>query len=254
MAVEAFSMDSFTTSVLDPIYTPIREAQGSFVIGQLGQSLDGRIATPTGHSQTIGGPEAIKHLHHLRALCDAVVVGIGTVLADDPQLTTRHCEGPSPVRVVIDPNGRLHRDARLLRDDGVSCIAVQSRTVARPSRVETLTLPSSDGQIAVGNLIAALAKRGLRRVLIEGGGHTVSAFLVAGALHRLHICVSPVIIGSGPSGLCFPPIAHVHQVLRPHCTTYRLGGDVLFDFDLHIWEGHATSVPITGKPRASASA
>ena len=219
------------TSRLDPFYDTISVARGSFVIGQLGQSLDGRIATPTGHSRTIGGPEAIKHLHRLRAACDAVVVGIGTKLADDPQLTTRHCEGPSPVRVVIDPNGRLHPDARLLRDDGISCIAVQSRTIARPSRLEILTLPSTDGQIAVGSLIAALAMRGLHRVLIEGGGHTLSAFLAAGALHRLHICVSPVIIGSGPSGLCLPPIAHVRQALRPHCTTHRLGNDILFDFD-----------------------
>ena len=73
------------------------------VIGQLGQSLDGRIATPTGASKYINGKEALAHLHRIRAKVDAVIVGVGTAIADDPQLTTRHVPGPSPVRVVIDP-------------------------------------------------------------------------------------------------------------------------------------------------------
>ena len=93
-------------------------------------------------------------------------------------------------------------------------------------------IPSSDGRIDVHALIAALADRGLRRVLVEGGAHTVSAFLAAGALNRLHICVSPVIIGSGQTGLCLPAIARMEQAMRPSCTTHRLGEDVLFDFDL----------------------
>jgi diaminohydroxyphosphoribosylaminopyrimidine deaminase/5-amino-6-(5-phosphoribosylamino)uracil reductase len=218
-------------SDLWPLYAPIAEAQGTFVLGQLGQSLDGRIATPTGHSRTIGGGEAITHLHRLRAMVDAVVVGIGTVLKDDPQLTVRRCEGLSPVRVVIDPNGRLPEDARILSDDGVDCIAVQGREVERPSRVTALTLPSESGRIAPHALVAALAARGLRRVLIEGGGHTVSTFLAAGALHRLHLCVSPVLIGSGPTGLCLPPIAHMAEATRPRCRTHRIGDDVLFDLD-----------------------
>lgn len=225
-------MDDLAEPGLASLYAPIADARGSFVLGQLGQSLDGRIATPTGHSRTIGGPEAIVHLHRLRALVDAVVVGVGTVTTDDPQLTTRHVEGQSPVRVIIDPNGRLPHDALVLREDGVSCIAVQSRHVARPPRVEALHIPSSDGRIDVHALIAALADRGLRRVLVEGGAHTVSAFLAAGALNRLHICVSPVIIGSGQTGLCLPEIARMEQAMRPSCTTHRLGGDVLFDFDL----------------------
>jgi diaminohydroxyphosphoribosylaminopyrimidine deaminase / 5-amino-6-(5-phosphoribosylamino)uracil reductase len=218
-------------SDLWPLYAPIAEARGTFVLGQLGQSLDGRIATPTGHSRTIGGGEAITHLHRLRAMVDAVVVGIGTVLTDDPQLTVRDVEGPNPVRVVIDPNGRLPRDARILTEDGVDCIAVQACEVERPSRVAALTLPSANGRIEAHALVAALAARGLRRLLIEGGGHTVSAFLSAGALHRLHVCVSPVLIGSGPTGLCLPPIAHMAEATRPRCRTHRIGDDVLFDLD-----------------------
>jgi diaminohydroxyphosphoribosylaminopyrimidine deaminase/5-amino-6-(5-phosphoribosylamino)uracil reductase len=210
-----------------PLYAPL--ARGAFVLGQLGQSLDGRIATPTGHSRTISGAAAIAHLHRLRALADAVVVGIGTVLADDPQLTVRAVPGRNPARVVIDPGGRLPAAARVLADEGTPCIAVQTAAHSRPARMTVLTLPSVAGQIDPHALVAALAARGYRRLLIEGGGKTVSRFLAAGALTRLHVCVAPVVIGSGPTGLCLPPIAHMDEAMRPRCRTHLLGDDVLFD-------------------------
>ena len=77
------------------------------IVGQVGQSLDGRVATATGHSKYINCPAGIEHLHRLRALVDIVVVGVGTALADDPQLTVRQVAGPQPARAVIDPRGRL---------------------------------------------------------------------------------------------------------------------------------------------------
>jgi diaminohydroxyphosphoribosylaminopyrimidine deaminase/5-amino-6-(5-phosphoribosylamino)uracil reductase len=215
------------TQALSPIYAPL--ARGPFVLGQLGQSLDGRIATPTGHSRTISGAGGITHLHRLRALADAVVVGIGTVTADDPQLTVRAVPGRNPARVVIDPSGRLNSGARLLADDRAPCIVVQTADRPRPARVTALTLPSVDGGIDPHALVVALAALGLRRLLIEGGGRTVSRFLAAGALTRLHVCVTPVVIGSGPTGLCLPPIARMEEALRPRCRTHLLGEDVLFD-------------------------
>jgi riboflavin-specific deaminase-like protein len=215
------------TPALSPVYAPI--ARGPFVLGQLGQSLDGRIATPTGHSRTISGAGGIAHLHRLRALADAVVVGIGTVLADDPQLTVRAVPGRNPTRVVIDPRGRLPAGARLLADDGTACLVVQATDQPRPARVTALTLPGPDGRIDPHALIATLAALGLRRLLIEGGGQTVSRFLAAGALTRLHVCVTPVVIGSGPTGLCLPPIARMEEAMRPRCCTHLLGEDVLFD-------------------------
>src|SRR6185503_8836703 len=110
----------------EDLFGPLRVPRGDdlVVIGQLGQSLDGRVATPTGHSHYINGPAGLDHLHRLRALVDAVVVGIGTAIADDPRLTVRRVSGPQPVRVVIDPNGRLPSSAHLLANDGVRRIIV----------------------------------------------------------------------------------------------------------------------------------
>lgn len=201
----------------------------SIVLGQLGQSLDGRIATPTGHSHYVNGPAAIDHLHRLRALADAVVVGIGTVLADDPLLTVRRVQGPQAARVVIDPNGRLPPSARLLAQDGQPVFVIQGAGRPRPARITPITLPLRDGRLAPAEIVAALAARGLHRLLIEGGAQTVSTFLAAGALDRLHVAVAPLVIGSGPVGIELPPIDRLDAAHRPAVTLHRLGEDMLFD-------------------------
>lgn len=215
-------------------YAPIAlgRHRPAFVVGQLGQSLDGRVATATGRSHYVNGPESLDHLHRLRALVDAVVVGIGTVLADDPQLTVRRVEGPNPARVVIDPNGRLPPGARMLAADGTPVYAVQGCERPRPRDVEPIMLPTRDGKLAPADIIAALATRGFRSVLIEGGAGTVSSFLAAGAIHRLHLCVSPILIGSGPIGISLPPIDGLDGAMRPRTAIHRLGRDILFDCDL----------------------
>jgi diaminohydroxyphosphoribosylaminopyrimidine deaminase / 5-amino-6-(5-phosphoribosylamino)uracil reductase len=210
------------------LYAPIA-CGGAVVVGQLGQSLDGRIATPAGHSHYVNGPAAIRHLHRLRALVDAAIVGIGTVLADDPRLTVREVAGPSPARVVIDPSGRLPAGAKLLADDGVPRFIVQATGGPPRAGVTTIEVPRRDGRLDPHAIVAALAERGLCRLLVEGGGRTVSTFLAAGALDRLHLCVAPLIIGSGPLGLALPRIDHLDDALRPAVTMHRLGEDVLFD-------------------------
>src|SRR3569623_568757 len=97
-------------------FGPLREGSVDdlVVVGQIGQSIDGRIATVTGHSKYINGPAGLDHLHRLRALVDAVLVGIGTAVADDPLLTVRRCVGPSPARVVLDPKGRIPPNSKVL--------------------------------------------------------------------------------------------------------------------------------------------
>ena len=216
-----------------PLYAPAAPGHGEdvFVIGQLGQSLDGRIATATGKSRYINGPEAIRHLHRLRALVDCVVVGVGTVIADDPQLSVREVEGPCPTRVVIDPNFRMPDGARMLDDGAAPILAIQCQDRPRGPGVQAIVIERKGGAIAPGDIVAALQARGFRRILIEGGAATVSAFLAAGALHRFHLSIAPIVIGSGPLGINLPPIDELDEALRPATMTHQLGDDVVFDCD-----------------------
>ena len=169
----------------EEIFGPLRRGlvDDLVVVGQFGQSIDARIATATGHSHYINGAEGLTHLHRLRALVDAVVVGVGTALADDPQLTVRRVAGPSPARVVIDPNGRLppigaaagRRWARRL-------VIVADRRVARdlPAGVERVRLPRSTGAIAPAAILSGTRRARLpphpdrrrrrHRVALPGGG------------------------------------------------------------------------------------
>lgn len=221
--------------MLDPIRTasPARP----YVVAQLGQSVDGRIATLSGESRWINGDGALDHLHRLRASVDAVVVGIGTALADDPILNVRRVPGAHPARVVIDPSGRLGRDARCLADDGTRRLVIHADdTPPLPmsfAGIECITCVRSDGRLSPAAIIEALFARGLKRVLIEGGAWTVSAFIDASMVDRLHLLVAPVILGSGKPGLTLEPIAKLADAKRPHARIHVLGEtDVLFDCDL----------------------
>jgi riboflavin-specific deaminase-like protein len=220
----------------DALFGPLRAGtvDGLMVVGQIGQSLDGRVATIDGRLEYINGPAGLAHLHRLRALMDAVVVGIGTALADDPQLTVRNVTGPNPARIVIDPRGRLPAQARLLGNDGIRRVLVvaEGARPAVPSDVEVLALPAENGHMAPSAILAALAHRGLRRVLIEGGCETLSRFLAAGCLDRLHVTVAPIILGSGRPSCALAPIACADQAIRPIVRTFPLGNEVLFDCDL----------------------
>jgi diaminohydroxyphosphoribosylaminopyrimidine deaminase / 5-amino-6-(5-phosphoribosylamino)uracil reductase len=219
----------------EPIFGPLRRGKidDLVVVGQCGQSIDARIATASGHSHYINGETGLIHLHRLRALVDAVVIGVGTAIADDPQLTVRRVEGPNPARVVIDPNGRLPSTARLLAADGIRRLVFSAEApAALPAGVEVVRLPAPDGQLAPNGIIAALAARGFRRILIEGGADTVSRFLAARCLDRLHVLVAPIILGGGRSSLTLPPIERLDEAMRAPMRAHSLGGDVLLDCDL----------------------
>ena len=138
------------------------------VIAQIGQSLDGRIATHSGHSHYINGIAGRAHLHRLRALVDAVVVGVGTVVADDPQLTVRLVPGPNPARVVLDPRGRLPVQARVLSEDGSRRVVVT--TTPRP------TLPAGRPDRRTGRVDRPPAGKGLDSACLNGHGPKLALF------------------------------------------------------------------------------
>jgi riboflavin-specific deaminase-like protein len=242
---------SARSAALFDLYKPLLDARAPghgrpWVVAQMGQSLDGFVATATGDSYYVNGAHSLVHLHRLRALCDAVLVGAGTVAIDNPQLTTRRVPGPNPVRVLLDPEARLDGAARALHDgqsptlwvcDARHADTARERLRARPGRAEVLAVTGlCDGEgghgYRPGLLVAALAARGLGVLFVEGGGVTVSRFFAAGALQRLHLSVAPVLVGNGRRGLQVPAHAVMAECPRPPARMVVLGDDMLWDLDL----------------------
>ena len=218
------------------LYDPIVDAKVDrrpYVVAHLAQSLDGCIAMPGGESQWISGEADLDHTHRLRALCDAVLVGAHTVIFDDPQLTTRRVPGPSPLRVIVDPNGRVKPPRRVF-DDGSSTLVMSRGPRPDLEAGGTLveSLPSTDGVLCPTEILAALHRRGVRRVLVEGGGVTVSRFLAAGCVDRLHLVMAPLLVGGGRRALSASLGASLAHCPRPPTQVVQLGNDWLFDCDL----------------------
>ncbi len=219
------------------LYLPIALAdrEKPLAVAHLGQSLDGRIATENGASCYVTGPENLTHLHRMRALCDAIVVGAGTVEHDDPQLTTRRVTGPNPVRVILDPRRRLNIGHGVFQDRAAPTLLVCAKELAdspAPVGAEIIGVSVEGESLNLSELLQRLRQRGLFGIFIEGGGLTVSAFLQQGLLDRLQLTIAPLIIGSGRPGISLPPIQNLALGLRPRCRRYVMGEDVLFDCQL----------------------
>lgn len=214
------------------LYGPVaRRDLGPVTVAQIGQSLDGRVATASGDARDVSGPDGLLHLHRLRALVDGVVIGVGTALHDNPRLTVRLCSGHNPARIVIDPRGRLPDDAPALRACGARRVVVQAVDRPRPKGVEILRLPiARDGRLDPGAILQGLRRMDLGSLLIEGGGTTIAGFLDAQMLDRLLVTVSPLIIGDGPQGLTTrAPVQKLADAIRPETRTFHLGSDIVFD-------------------------
>ena len=220
------------------LYLPICSATSDcpMTIGHLGQSLDGFIATHSGDSQFVTGDHNIVHLHRMRALSDAVVVGAGTVAADDPQLNVRMCPAPIPCGWSSIPGAgcRSHSGSSpMTRARRCTCSRVLVES--GETRLGTATIVGVDCDDQSGGVSEALQllrSRGCSRVFVEGGGVTVSAFLQADLLDRLQIAIAPVIIGDGRPAIRLAPHTRLSDCRRPGYRVFRMGGDVLFDCDL----------------------
>jgi 5-amino-6-(5-phosphoribosylamino)uracil reductase/diaminohydroxyphosphoribosylaminopyrimidine deaminase/5-amino-6-(5-phosphoribosylamino)uracil reductase len=170
------------------------------------QTLDGRLATAGGSARWISGPESLRFTHALRAAHDAIMVGVGTVANDDPQLTVRLAPGRDPLRVVVDSTGRIPLTAAVLgaNEAAGTILAVTDRAPsARRAAVEALgatvlVLPADPaGQVDLAALLAALHARGIRTLMVEGGARLLTSLLRARLGDRLAVTVAPKILGRG---------------------------------------------------------
>ncbi|WP_245409946.1 RibD family protein [Pararhizobium haloflavum] len=204
-----------------------------FVFGQLGQTLDGRIACHNGASKYINGSDALDHLHGLRAEVDAVLVGVGTVIADNPQLTVRRCSGQTPRAIVIDPRRRMPQDAVLMSAGDAPPLFIRHENDVRCDAdvgVPCLEADADEGLLDPVAIVRALCARGYGRILIEGGSSTLSHFINHRAIDRLHILMAPIILGSGVNGLNLARIDSLDEALRPSVQVSLFDdGDVLYE-------------------------
>ncbi len=184
-------------------------------------SLDGKIATRTGDSKWITCEESRRYVHTLRARSDAIMAGIGTVLADDPMLTARDANDTplprQPVRVVVDARARISSDAAMLAQPGKTLVAVadappDARKSLEAAGAEIFSAPAYDGSVDLGQLMAELGRRGITSVFVEGGGTLAGSLLDARLVNRVVAFVAPLIIGGAgaPS-----PVGGQGAVLMP---------------------------------------
>lgn len=177
-----------------------------FVTVKFAMSLDGKIATKTGDSKWISSNEARRYVHYLRHTTDAIMVGVNTVLVDDPQLTSRYGEREAtarkqPLRVIIDSKGRTPVTARVFREPGKTLLALgkhltpeEKESFARAG-AELVELPSEEGRVDLEKLLEILGEREITSVLVEGGGTLLGSLFDRGLVDKVIAFIAPIIIG-----------------------------------------------------------
>jgi riboflavin-specific deaminase-like protein len=219
--------------------TATAQASRPYVALKYAQTLDGRIATRSGDSKWISGEPERRVAHALRGACDGVLVGVGTAICDDPQLTVRLVSGTSPVRVILDSTLRLSADARILDDEAPTLVITTGRATRR--RREALERRGAAVHVVAGctrgvDLDAALQvlrEVGLRSVLVEGGAQVITSFLCANAADRLVVSISPTLIGAGTEAIGELGIARIADGVRlTNRSWHVVGEDLLIAADL----------------------
>lgn len=190
---------------LNEVFLKYIVTQMPFVMLKTAMTLDGKIATRTGESRWITGEKSRQFVHRLRDQCDAVIVGIGTVLSDNPRLTTRLAEGggKDALKVVVDSNARLPLEARVINPGLRNKLYLATTGAASPEKiralrekgVEVAILPSAEGRVDLKALLRRLGERKISSVLVEGGGTLNYSLLKAGAVDKLFIFIAPLIFG-----------------------------------------------------------
>ena len=212
-----------------------------FVLLKLALTLDGRIATRDGDSRWISSPQSREMVHRWRAEYDAVMVGAGSVIADNPRLTCRIEGGRDPMRIIVDARLRSPVDARVFkqRSAAATMIVTAPNKLARARQryasrqVEVVAIAAQDGEIQLSELMRELARRGCAKVMIEGGAHLAGSALRAALVDRVAFFIAPKIIGGGLSGIEGLEIGKMGAAIKlSNLSARQIGPDWLLEAEL----------------------
>jgi riboflavin-specific deaminase-like protein len=238
----------------------VADAEGSSsrprVTVKFAQTLDGRIATSSGDgARRISGPDSLQLAHQLRADHQGILVGVGTVIADDPLLTVRLVPGKNPIRIVVDSKARVPASAALLNDDSPENTLLAHTADASDERLKALrrlgvqtmcTAANADGRVDLAALLCSLRQRGLESLMVEGGAQITTQLLRLQLVDRLIVCVAPKLVGEGLNSVGDLNIAKLDDALTfSELAVKQIGADVIFDGRL-ARKMNAASLPVTG--------
>lgn len=212
------------------IIIPLLLKNNNNFIGQIGQSLDGKIALNNGSSHYINEKESITYLHCLRSISDGVLVGVNTIIKDNPLLTTRKIKGPNPIRLIIDPTLKLTNKYKIFKDDIKNIIFTNSSNEKKLINTTIVKFPKKN---FTQNIYDYLEKTSLQTILIEGGPTTLSHFIELNLLNYMQFIISPTIIGSGIDSVKLKPISDLKNALRAKNTICKLGKEIIVTLDFN---------------------
>ena len=202
-----------------------------YIFGHLAQTLDGYIATESGESRYISSIDNLEHLHMLRAISDVVLVGSNTVKFDNPKLTTRLVKGPNPMRVVIDKNDTIKNSCNLLKNKDRKGFKIVSDRL-KPNDKNIFLLPLKKDEFRITDIISLLKSLGNKIIFIEGGGNIISHFYRKKFLNRLHLCISPILIGRGINSFIIDKDVKINEAKIKKISYIKMGKDILCNIKL----------------------
>ena len=202
-----------------------------YIFGHLAQTLDGYIATESGESRYISSIDNLEHLHMLRAISDVVLVGSNTVKFDNPKLTTRLVKGPNPMRVVIDKNDTIKNSSNLLKNKDRKGFKIVSDKL-KPNGKNIFSLPLKKDEFRITDIIFLLKSLGNKIIFIEGGGNIISHFYRKKCLNRLHLCISPILIGRGINSFIIDKDVKINEAKMKKINYIKMGKDILCNIKL----------------------
>ena len=224
-----FSVDKETQELFN-IFLPIvlNRKKNPYIVGHLAQSLDGFIATRSGESKYISCKQNIEHIHRIRAISDVILVGARTILLDNPCLTTRLVKGNNPMRLILDPNNKLKGVEKVFKHhDKNGFRIIGSNELSKEENI--FKLPIVKNTFKLNHLIDLFKKLNKKIIFIEGGGYTISEFYKNNCLDRLHLCLSPTIIGKGKSSFLIENKKSMKDFKNHDIRYYKMGEDILCD-------------------------